>query len=110
MSQEKPPKKLSRSVRYNKKRRLNTEQKSTLPAERNEHTPTITISINDIPPEIKLDTPCIIFNPNRVYTFLISVFNAGLSSCRLFLCLCSANDRSTIFKLHCMGIPSMLCV
>jgi hypothetical protein len=80
MSQEKPSKKLSRSARYNKKRRLNKEQKpdpmgrssSTLPADQNEHTPTIPLSISDIPPEIRLDTPCIIFDPNHVYTFLIS--------------------------------------
>ncbi|CAG8719072.1 7713_t:CDS:1, partial [Ambispora leptoticha] len=65
MSQEKTPKKLSRSVRYNKKRKLRKEQKSgpmgrsssTLPVDQNEHTPTMPLSISDILPEIRLVSP-----------------------------------------------------
>jgi hypothetical protein len=61
MSQEKPVKKSSRHNRYNKKRRLEKEQKSTV------LDPNIVASIVPIEPTIVSITDDTIFDPNRVY-------------------------------------------
>jgi hypothetical protein len=81
MSQEKPVKKLSRHARYNKKRKLEKEQKnSSLSADYNMSRPILPLITGDI-----------IFNPDRVY-IVFALFSSFTLSCLGYFCV----DRSII--------------